>query len=308
MDTLAANVTCYDGDHLYQGPLGDHCYECTEHSHCGPSQYCGQPYSDDYECVDCHYSCASCSGGGAGSCTTCFDGDHLYNGLLGDYCYECTQNSHCGASQYCDQPYYDDYKCEDCHYSCQTCNGSGAGSCTSCGLGRHLYQSFLGWTYCYECEEDEHCPQGFECSTDVANTWEFHCTESGDAPLFTEDVTIITRWNPASFSGNIELTLFESDLVSDDECFTIVTDAPNAGEYAWTLPEGFWTYDCVGNIADHGLNPSVRDDLAFYVKATGMVGDNVAQERYLKGFRIILPSLPSPKPPPSPPPPPSPAP
>lgn len=62
-------------------------------------------------CASCHSSCATCSGSGSGSCATCPSGRYFYDGILGDYCYVCTQDSHCPGGTECSTGLSGSYTC-----------------------------------------------------------------------------------------------------------------------------------------------------------------------------------------------------
>lgn len=62
-------------------------------------------------CASCHSSCATCSGSGSDSCATCPSGRYFYDGILGDYCYVCTQDSHCPGGTECSTGLLGSYTC-----------------------------------------------------------------------------------------------------------------------------------------------------------------------------------------------------
>jgi hypothetical protein len=120
---------------------GGYCYECTQDSHCGTGVSC-----TDYACVDtCHSNCATCDGTGSDDCTSCDSSSslpkYLSGYVSGGYCYECTQDSHCGTGVSCT-----DYACVDtCHSNCATCDGTGSDDCTSCDSSSSLPKYLSGY-------------------------------------------------------------------------------------------------------------------------------------------------------------------
>eukprot|EP00958_Prasinococcus_capsulatus_P021881 scaffold3032_cov375-Prasinococcus_capsulatus_cf.AAC.11 len=175
-------------------------------------------------------------------------------------------------------------ECSSCHWSCHTCDGGGPGDCSSCVSGRHLYD---GWTgnYCYECTADSHCTDGFTCRTSLGK--EYYCIESGPTQVYTVGESVTVRWSPATFSGQVTLTLYEQDVVGDDDiCGLIASGVENTGEYSWTLPDDFWLRDCVSNAGSWAS----LDEMVFYALVSGTDGSE-SQERQLKSFKVLEPSL-----------------
>ena len=80
--------------------------ECTSDSHCSTGGTCSSN-----ACASCHSSCATCSGSGSDSCATCPSGRYFYDGILGDYCYVCTQDSHCPGGTECSTGLLGSYTC-----------------------------------------------------------------------------------------------------------------------------------------------------------------------------------------------------
>ena len=84
-------------------------------SFCTDSQY----YSADQQCEPCDASCASCSGPGHGSCTSCDVESVLFDGT-------------CSAT--CPSRWFVGGRgsCSPCDRTCASCTGSGARDCTTC--------------------------------------------------------------------------------------------------------------------------------------------------------------------------------
>ena len=91
---------------------------------CNANYYYVSPTSPD-DCVQCHYSCANCSGAGATGCLTC---DASKNRTL--------TSAH--ACQ-CNDGLYDNgstLQCQPCDVSCTTCTNSTT-SCSTCSVNNN---------------------------------------------------------------------------------------------------------------------------------------------------------------------------
>jgi proprotein convertase subtilisin/kexin type 5 len=109
-----------------QGPLNTDCLPCTpnqvyfaKRSKC-ISQCPDGSYSDTRICVNCHPSCATCSGPNETSCKTCPRSNPLFN----------TQNNSCVSSCPSNTYYVPGNFCLPCDPSCSTtCNGPLSTNC-----------------------------------------------------------------------------------------------------------------------------------------------------------------------------------
>eukprot|EP00854_Cymbomonas_tetramitiformis_P004520 gene4520-5536_t len=84
-------------------------------------------------------------------------------------CSVCLENSHCSEGQYCSINQFGANTCDNCHPSCETCNGGYSTSCTSCDSSSGGAESFLvdnGETYgkrCEQCANSSNCGAGYFC-------------------------------------------------------------------------------------------------------------------------------------------------
>ncbi|XP_039291370.1 furin-like protease 2 [Nilaparvata lugens] len=125
--------------------------------------------TDDYRCVACHSSCETCSGDGVAQCVTCRSGRLFLDGTCHAVCpdgyygdkkrrecmtcprgcatcnsatcltchagYTLDKKARCvkqGTARCAPSEYFGETRCETCHATCNTCDGSLAGDCLTC--------------------------------------------------------------------------------------------------------------------------------------------------------------------------------
>ncbi|KAK3526022.1 hypothetical protein QTP70_012787 [Hemibagrus guttatus] len=121
---------------------GPHCDTCTDSSTCTRCTFlylllngmckasCPEGYFEDLDqgvCVQCHESCATCSGPLSDDCESC--------STLTPKLYEGTCAEECPAGTYYQTA---SMECQECHQTCALCTGSEPTQCTQCVKGLAL--------------------------------------------------------------------------------------------------------------------------------------------------------------------------
>ncbi|XP_072051183.1 proprotein convertase subtilisin/kexin type 6-like [Amphiura filiformis] len=157
-------LPCHDSCSTCDGALEVHCVSCStgiflevnwSTSKDMPERRCvencedgtfGAP--DDGECLPCHPSCQTCISD-PNHCTACSQG----------YVEDENDHTKCVNAQGCrDDQFTNGNNCENCHYTCETCNGPEINNCLSCDYYRFLTTPDENEPAEKQCEEV--CPAG----------------------------------------------------------------------------------------------------------------------------------------------------
>lgn len=87
------------------------------------SDYAPSYYLDGSTCRQCDPLCATCTGAGSSSCSSCASGKYLVDG---------TSTCVSACSDYAANYFLDGSTCKQCDLECVTCSGSAAYNCISC--------------------------------------------------------------------------------------------------------------------------------------------------------------------------------
>ncbi|KAF2363062.1 VWFC domain [Trinorchestia longiramus] len=198
--------------------LQEECLACTpplllQEGRCVQQCHAGYYTSEDIACLKCHSHCATCTGPGIASCTSCPAHLHLHE-------------TSCLAS--CPVGHYgQEGTCLSCHDSCFECTGPAAHQCTSCFSSRILVME--GLSNSGSCLTS--CPPSFMTQDNIcygstsclkpASTSSHLCVECSEGWLL-EAGQCLRKCSPGFYKfGN-------SCLACDGRCTTCSDGGPDA--------------------------------------------------------------------------------